>query len=186
MTSQRELSKLTTHMNTIPNSGSLSRNNQDICNVSQHPMEYTASQSDQQGTPVNNPLPRSVLTANDPDQNSISADTPSSQRQVENFTPCVRQNDRFVNPLGKPLQPGTIIICDKIPFIVFNNGKIYNFTGGSLKQLYVADPSEHKFLVSLATSPIPFSSIINSVISLLPRFSSKQTDSNKHTNKNQV
>ena len=149
-------------------------------------MKYTASQSDQQGTPVNTPLPRSVLTTNDPDQNSISADTPSSQRQVESFTPCVRQNDRFVNPSGKPLQPGTIIISDKIPFIVSNNGKIYNFTGGSFKQLYVADPSKHKFLVSLANSPSTFSSIINSVISLLPRFSSKQTNSNKHTNENQV
>ena len=43
---------------------------------------------------------------------------------------------------------------------------------------------EHKFLVSLANSPITFSSIINSVISLLPRFSSKQTNPNK-TNKNE-
>ena len=143
-------------------------------------MEYTASQSDQQCTPVNTPIPRNMLTANDPDQNSTSADTPSSQRQVESFTPCVRQNDRFVDPSGKPLQPGTIIICDKIPFVVSNNGKIYNFTGGSFKQLYVADPSEHKFLVSLANSPSTFSSIINSVIGLFPRFSSKQTNSDKH------
>ena len=112
--------------------------------------------------------------------------TPPSQRQVECFTPCVRQNDRFVNPADKPLQPGTIIICDKIPFVVSNNVKIYNFTGGSFKQLYVTDPSEHKFLVSLANSPSTFSSIINSVLSLLPRFSNKQTDSSKYTNKNQV
>ena len=81
----------------------------------QYPMEYTVSQLDQQGTPVNTPHPRSVLTANDPNQDSISANTPSSQRQVEIFTPCIRQNDRFV----EPLQPGNIIICDKIPFIVF-------------------------------------------------------------------
>ena len=114
------------------------------------------------------------------------ADTPSSQRQVESFTPCVRQNDRFVNPSGKPLQQGTIIICDKIPFVVSNDDKIYNFTGGSFKQLYVTDPSKHTFLVSLVNSSSTFSSIINSVISLLPRFSSKQTNSNKHTNKNQV
>ena len=64
--------------------------------------------------------------------------------------------------------------------------KIYNFMGGSFKQLYVADPSEHNFLVSLANSPSTFSNIINSVLSLLPRFSSKQTNSNKHTNENQV
>ena len=148
-------------------------------------MEYTASQSDQQGTPVNTPLPRNVLTANDPSQDSVLADTPSSQRQVESFTPCVRQNDRFVNPSGKPLQPGAVNICDKIPFIVPNNGKIYIFIGGSFKQLYVTDTSKHKFLVSLANSPSTFSSIINSVISLLPRFSSKQTNLNK-TNENQV
>ena len=159
---------------------------QGICSMSQHPMGYTTSQSDQQSTPVNTPLPRSVLTNNCPDQDSTLAETPSSQRQVESLTPCVRQNDKFVDPSSKPLQPGTIIICDKIPFVVSNNGKIYNFTGGSFKQLYVADPSKHKFLVSLANSPSTFSSIINSVISLLPKFSSKQTNSNKHTNENQV
>ena len=165
-------------MNTIPSSGRLSRNSQDIHNMFQHPMEYTASQSDQQHTPVNTPLPRNVLTSNDPKQDYISTDTPYSQRQVKSFTPCVRQNDRFVNPSGKPLQPGTLIICDKIPFVVSNNCKIYNFTGGSFKQIYVADPSEHNFLVSLANSPNTFSSIINSIISLLPRFSIKQTKDN--------
>ena len=132
-------------------------------------MEYTASQSDQQHTPVNTPLPRNMFTTNDPDQDSTLTDTPSSQGQVESFTPCVRQNDRFVDPSGKPLQPDTIIICDKILFIVSNNGKIYNFTGCSFKQLYVADPSKHKFLVSLANSPSTFWSIINSIISLLPK-----------------
>ena len=67
-----------------------------------------------------------------------------------------------------------------------NNGKIYNFTGGSFKQLYVTDASEHKFLFSLANSPSTFSSIINSDISLLPRFSCKQTYPNKHKNENHV
>ena len=38
----------------------------------------------------------------------------------------------------------------------------------------------------MANSPSTFSSIINSVIGLFPRFSSKQTDSSKHKNKNQV
>ena len=105
MASHRELSKLTTDMNTMPNNGRLSRNSQGICNMSQHPIEYTASQSDQQHTPVNTPLPRNMLSTNDPDQDSTLADTPSSQRQVKSFTPHVRQNDRFVNPSGKPLQP---------------------------------------------------------------------------------
>ena len=178
MASRRELSKLTTNMNTIPSNGRLSRNSQGICNMSQHPMEYTASQSDQLHTPVNNPLPRNMLTTSDSSQDSTPADTPSSQRQVESFTPCVRQNVRFVNPSGKPLQPCTIIICDKIPFIVSNNDKIYNFTGGSFKQLYITDPSKHNFLISLANSPSTFSSIINSIISLLPRFGSKQSNTN--------
>ena len=86
-------------------------------------MGYTTSQSDQQDTPVNTSLPRNVLIENSPDQDSSSSGTPSPQRQVETFTPCVRQNDKFVDPSGKPLQPGTIIICDKIPFIMSNNNK---------------------------------------------------------------
>ena len=67
-----------------------------------------------------------------------------------------------------------------------NNGKIYNVTGGSFKQLYVTDPSKHKFLVSLANSPGTFSSIINSVIGLFPRFKSKQANSDKHKNEHQA
>ena len=122
--SHRETSRLATDMNTIPGSGRPSRNSQGIHNVSQHSMGYTTLQLDQQGTPVNTPLPRSVLTENGPDQDSRSSGTPPSQRQIESFTPCVRQNDRFVDPSGNPLQPGTIIICNKIPFIVSNNGKI--------------------------------------------------------------
>ena len=152
-------------MKTIPSNSRPSRNSQGICNMSQHPMEYTASQLDQQCTPVDTPLPRNMLTTNNPDQDPTLADTPSSQRQVESLTPCVRQNDRFVNPSGKPLQQGTIIICDKIPFVVSNNGKIYNFTGGSFKQLYVTDPSMSiSCSVSLANSPNTFSSIINSML----------------------
>ena len=178
MASHRELNKLTTNMNTIPSNGRPSRNSQGIHNMFLHPIEYTASQSDQQHTPVNTPLPRNVLTSNNPKWDSTLADTPSSQRQVESFTPCVRQNVRFVDSSGKPLQPGTVIIGNKILFVVSNNGKIYNFTGGSFKQLYVTDPSEYKFLVSLANSPSTFSSIINSVISLLPSFGSKQTNDN--------
>ena len=70
MASHRELSKLATDMNTIQSSGRSSRKSQGVCSMSQHPMGYTASQSDQQGTPVNTPLPRSVLTANGPNQDS--------------------------------------------------------------------------------------------------------------------
>ena len=165
-------------MNIIPSNGRQSRNSQGICNMSQYPMECTAPQLDQQHTPVYTPLPRHMLTTSDPNQDSPLADTPSSQRQVKSFTSCVRKNDRFVNPSGKPLQPGTIIICNKIPFVVSNNGKIYYFTGGTFKQLHVTDLNEHKFIVSLPNSPSTFSSIINSIISLLPRFDSKQSNTN--------
>ena len=141
MASCRELNKLTTNMNIIPSNGRPSRNNQGIYNMLQHPMEYTAPQLDQQCTPVNTPLPRQMLTASDHNQDSSLADTSSSQRQVESFTPCVRKNDRSVNPSGKPLQPGTIIICNKIPFIVSNNGKIYNFTGVALNNYILLTPA---------------------------------------------
>ena len=185
MASCREISRLTTNMNTIPGSSRPSRNSQGICNVSQHSMGYTTPPSEQQSIPVNSKFSRSILTENRPSQDSSSSGTPPSQRQVETFTPCVRQNDRFVNPIGNPLQPGTVIACNNIPFVVSNNGKIYNFTGGSMKQLYVADPSEHKFLVTSANSPSTFSSIINSVLGLILRFNNSQNDSIKHKGKHQ-
>ena len=133
MASCREISRLTTDMN-IPGSGRPSRNSQGIHNVSQHYMGYATSPSDQQGSPVNTLLPRSVLTENGTGQDSSSSGTPPSQRQVESFTACIRQNDRFVNLSGNPFQPGTVIICDNILFVFSNNGKIYNLTGGSIKQ----------------------------------------------------
>ena len=36
-------------------------------------------------------------------------------------------------------------ICKDLPIIISINGKIYNYTGGNVKQLYITDPSEHKF-----------------------------------------
>ena len=110
-------------------------------------------ESEAQGVPVNPQFSRSVLTKNGSHQASSSTSTPPSQRQVEVLTPCVRQNDRFGKPSGNPLQPGTLIVCNDLPFVVSNNGKIYNFTGGNMKQLYITDPSEHKFLVTSANSP---------------------------------
>ena len=66
-------------------------------------------------------------------------------RQVEVLMHCTRQHDRFVDSKSRPLQPGTLIFCDDLPFIVSANSKVYIYTGGHMKQLYVADPSEHKF-----------------------------------------
>ena len=79
MASCREISRLTTNMNTIPGSGRPSRNSQGICNgISRFYGLYYYS-SDQQGTPVNALLPRSVLTKTGPDQDSNSSGTPPSQ-----------------------------------------------------------------------------------------------------------
>ena len=47
------------------------KDSQGIHNMFQHPMEYTVSQSDQQHTPVNTPLPRNALTSNDPKQTPL-------------------------------------------------------------------------------------------------------------------
>ena len=54
-----------------------------------------------------------------------------------------------------------------------------------MKQLYVADPSEHKFLVTLTNSPSTFSSVINSVLGLFLRFINRQNNSNKHKDEHQ-
>ena len=135
-------------------------------------------------TPVNSPLARSILPDNSSHavtdtSNSNSPVAISTQdKQVEVLTPCTRQHDRFVDPTGKPLQPGTVIVCEDLPFIVSSNGKIYNFTGGNIKQMYIADPSEHKFLIKAANSPSTFSNILGSVVGLLPRFHRRQNQTN--------
>ena len=86
------------------------------------------------------------------------------------LTPCMRQHDRFVDPKGKPLQLGTVMFCEDLPFIVSANGKIYNYTEGNMKQLYIADPSKHKFLVDEANRPGTLSNILDSVLGMLPGF----------------
>ena len=176
MASHRELSKLSIDLNTAPSSSRPSKNSRGICHLSPHTTGNNSTQSDQPGMPKNTPLPRRVPTDNSPEQDSALATTPS-QGPVESFTPCVRQNNRFVNPSGNPLQPGTVIICNKLPFVVSNNDKIYNFTGGHFKQLYIADPSKHKFLASLANSSGTFSSLLSSALKLFG-FSNSQMQSN--------
>ena len=85
-------------------------------------MGNNSTQPDEPGTLKNTPLPRRVPTDKSPEQDSALATLPS-QGPVESFTPCIRQNNRFVNPSGNPLQPGTVIIHNKLPFVVSNNGK---------------------------------------------------------------
>ena len=177
------MSRLVTNMNITRGSGRHPRNSQGICNTSLQPTmprpslpEMPLNPATIPSTPVNSPLARSIL----PDSSRhLATDTSNSNspvailtqdKQVEVLTPCTRQHDRFVDPSGKPLQP----VCEDLPFIVSSNGKIYNFIGGNIKQLYIADPSEHKFLVKATNSPSTFSNILGSVLGLLPGFCKRQ------------
>ena len=54
-----------------------------------------------------------------------------------------------------------------------------------MKQLYIADPSKHKFLVTSANSPSTFSNIFSSVLGLFPRFGNRQSNTKKHKNEDQ-
>ena len=57
------------------------------------------------------------------------------------------------------------------------NGEIYNYTGSNMKQLYVADPREHKFLVNKTNRPDTITNILSSVLSMLPGFHKKNQNS---------
>ena len=54
-----------------------------------------------------------------------------------------------------------------------------------MKQLYITDPSEHKFLVKAANSPSTFSNIFSSVLGLLPRFGKRQSQMDNHKDEDQ-
>ena len=97
----------------------------------------------------------------------------------------MRQHDRFVNPSGKPLPPGTVIVFKDLPFVVSSNGKMYNFTGGNMRQLYIDDPSKHKFLATTTNSLSTFSNIFISVLGLFPRIGIRQSQVSKHKNEDQ-
>ena len=88
--------------------------------------------------------------------------------------PCTRQYNRFVDPQGRSLQTGIIIFCDDLPFVVSVNGRIYNYTGGNSKQIYIADPREHRFLVNEANRPGAIANILGSILSMLPGFNNRQ------------
>ena len=189
MASHQEVSRLVTHMNITTGSGRPSRNSQGICNTLLQPTMPTTPLPE---TPLNpatvpsmptaSPLARSVLPDNtshavtDTSNPNSPVLTSSQDRQVEVLMPCMRQQDRFVDPKGKPLQPGTVIFCEDLPFIVSNNDKIYNYMSGNMKQLYIANPSKHKFLVKEANSPTTFSNILESVLGLLLGFCRRQNN----------
>ena len=165
-------SRLVTDMNLTIGSGRHSRNSQGICNTSLQPamsttllLETPANLATVQHTPVTSLVARSIPSDSDGSavMDTSNPNTPApismQDKQAEVLMPCMRQHDRFVDPKGKLLQPGTVIFCEDLPFIVSANGKIYNYTGGNMKKLYIADPSEHKFLVNEANMPGTLSNI---------------------------
>ena len=66
MASCREISRLTTDMNTIAGTGRPSRNSQGICNTSQHSIGYNNPPLEALSILVNTQFSRSVLTENGP------------------------------------------------------------------------------------------------------------------------
>ena len=189
MASHKEVSRLVTDMNITTGSDRPSKNSQGICNTALQPTmpatllpETPVSPAAVPSMPTTSPLARSVLlddtshTVTDTSNPNSSVLTSLQDRQVKVPMPCTRQWDRFVDPEGKPLQPSTVIFCEDLPFIVSNNGKIYSYMGGNMKQLYMANPSKHEFLVKEANRPSSFSNILVSVLGLLPGFCKRQNN----------
>ena len=54
-----------------------------------------------------------------------------------------------------------------------------------MRQLYIADPRKHKFLVTAANSLSTFSNIFSSVLGLFPRFGNRQSQVSKHKDEDQ-
>ena len=75
-------------------------------------------------------------TAMDTSNSNTPVPISMQDKQVDVLTPCTRQHGRFVDPEGKLLQPGMVIFCEDLPFIVSCNGKIHNYIGGNMKQMY--------------------------------------------------
>ena len=190
MAPHKEISRLVTNMNISTGSGRPSRNSQGTHNTMLQPampthplLETPVNPATVPSTPVASPLARSILPDNSShavtDTSYPNSPVPisSQYKQVVELMPCMRQHDRFVDPAGKPLQPGNVIFCENLPFIVSNNGKIYNYTGHNMKQLYIADPSKHKYLVKDANRPSTFANILDLVLGLLPGFHKRQNQS---------
>ena len=132
MASHKEMSRLVTDMNITTGSGRPSRNSQGIHNTLQQPTmptvplpETLANQATIPSTPVNSLLAKSILPDNSSHADTVTpiSNSPvvilTQDKQAEGLTPCMRQHDRFVDPTGKLLQPGTVIVCEDLPFIVF-------------------------------------------------------------------
>ena len=123
MASHKELSRLATDINTTTGSGRPLSNSQGFCSASLHPTRPSTLLSDAPSVPVNSQFTRSILTKKGTHSAPNTLNTLPSDRQVGALTPCMRQHDRFVNPSGKPLPLGTVIVCDNLPFVASSNGK---------------------------------------------------------------
>ena len=194
MASHKEISWLVTDMNLTTGSGRPSRNSHGICNTPLQPTmpgtplpETQVKPTTLPHIPVTTPVTRSIPSNSNSSavMDTSNPNTPvpitMQDKHVEVLTPCTRQHDRFVDPKDRSLQPGTVIFCDDLLFMVSSNSKIYNYTRGNMKELYVADPSEHKFLVNKANRLGTLSNILGSVLGMLPGFSRKQNNASHNT-----
>ena len=136
MASCKEIRRSVTNMNLTTGSSRPSRNSQVIHNTLLQPTMPTTSVPKTPvntktvlHTPVTTPVARSIPSKGNSsavmDTSNPNTPIPTSihDRQVEVLMPCTRQYDRFVDPEGKPLQPGTVIFCNNLPFIASAKGK---------------------------------------------------------------
>ena len=190
MASHKEISKLVTDLNFTIGMGRPPRNSQGICDPTFQPTP--ASTTSVAETPVNiKAAPHMPVTtpwaignnsavqhtSNSHSPISMPMATQDSEHQVKVLTPCTRQYGRFVDPQGRPLQPGSVIFCDDFSFIVSANGRIYNYTGGNMRHIYVADPGEQRYLVNEANRPCAIANILGSILRMLTGFHNRQTGS---------
>ena len=195
MALHKEISRLVTNMNITTGSGRPSRNSQGIYNTLLQPAMSTTLLPETLVNPAMVPhssvtslVARSMPSDNDSptvtDTSNPNTAVPISMqdKQVEVLVPCTWQHDRFVDPKGKPLQLGMVIFSEDLPFIVSANDEICNYIEGNMKQLYIADPSEHKFLVNEANRTGTLPNTLDSVFGMLPGFHRKQNNASHNTN----
>ena len=109
-------------MNLTTGSGRPSSNSQGICNTPLQPTmpstplpETPVNTATMPHTPVTTPVTRSIPSNSNSSavMDTSNPNTPvpitKQDKQVEVCMPCTRQHDRFVDPKGKPLEPGKVI-----------------------------------------------------------------------------
>ena len=122
MASCKEVSRLVTDMNITTGSGTPSRNSQGTSNTLLQPtmpmtllQETPVNPTTVPSSPIASPLARSILPDNSSHTVTDTSNTNSPvmiSLQVEVLTPCMGKHDWFVDPEGKPLQPGMVIFYE--------------------------------------------------------------------------